>query len=122
MSNRAQPPPRSHSAKPILFIDVDGVLNPFAVRPRVVPPGFTEHRIQGYRVLLTPRHGEWLLPLAERFDLVWAASWNKQQISKLGYGSASPTCQQLRSEMSTGPEGGTARDRALCGSAAARVD
>ena len=60
---------------PLLFLDVDGVLNPYAVRPRVVPPGFIEHTIQGYRVLLTPRHGDWLRPLADRVELVWATTW-----------------------------------------------
>ena len=60
---------------PLLLLDVDGVLNPFAVRPGVVPPGFTEYTLLGYRVLLTARHGEWLAPFREWFEVAWATTW-----------------------------------------------
>jgi hypothetical protein len=63
------------ASKPLLLLDVDGVFNPFAFRPGVVPPGFTEHTLDGYRVLLNPRHGEWLAPFAMRFEFAWATTW-----------------------------------------------
>jgi hypothetical protein len=63
--------------KPLLLLDVDGVLNPFAVRPGIVPSGFVEHTILGYRVLLARRHGDWLTSLADRFELVWATTWEE---------------------------------------------
>jgi hypothetical protein len=67
-----------------LSIDVDGVLNPFAVRRGVVPPGFEEHAIQGYRVLLNRRHGELLMGLADRFELVWATTWEADANREIG--------------------------------------
>lgn len=67
--------PRGPAMRPLLMLDVDGVLNPFAVRPGTIPPGFARHTILGYPVLLTPRHGEWLRPMLQRFELVWATTW-----------------------------------------------
>lgn len=67
----------------LLLIDVDGVLNPF-VPGGVVPVGFDEHRIDGMRVLLTPRHGEWLRSLATDFDLVWASTWESDANRHIG--------------------------------------
>lgn len=72
------------SETPLLFLDVDGVLNPFAVPRRFVPPGFIEHSIQGYRVLLTPRHGDWLRAFEGRFELVWATTWEEQANVEIG--------------------------------------
>lgn len=64
--------------RPLLLIDVDGVLNPLAVQPRGhVPPGFTAYEFDGLRVLLSTRHGAWLTGLAGDFDLVWATSWEE---------------------------------------------
>jgi hypothetical protein len=60
--------------KPLLLLDVDGVLNPLGVREA---PGFTEHRLGGMRVLLSPDHGRWLASLADRYDLTWATSWER---------------------------------------------
>jgi hypothetical protein len=62
--------------KPFLLIDVDGVLNPLAVRPPGdVPPGFVAYDLDGFRVFLAREHGSWLTGLAVDFDLVWATSW-----------------------------------------------
>jgi hypothetical protein len=66
------------SRRPLLLLDVDGVLNPFAAKPGHIPPGFSEHTLLGYRVLLTPRHGEWLARLGDRFELVWATTWEHE--------------------------------------------
>jgi hypothetical protein len=64
------------SPRPLLLIDVDGVLNPLAVQPPGhVPPGFTAYDMDGLRVLLAAHHGMWLSELAVDFDLVWATSW-----------------------------------------------
>lgn len=60
---------------PIFFIDVDGVLNPFAAE--TCPAGFQEHELfpgeEPVRVCLD--HGGWLRELADRFELVWASAW-----------------------------------------------
>lgn len=56
---------------PLLCLDVDGVLNPLGT----LPAGFIEHRLDGYLVALSPAHGPALRALAERFELVWATTW-----------------------------------------------
>jgi hypothetical protein len=64
------------NVRPLLLIDVDGVLNPMAIRPHGhVPPGFAAYDLDGIRVLLAAHHGVWLSGLAADFDLVWATSW-----------------------------------------------
>lgn len=59
--------------RPYLLIDVDGVLNPFGTGR--APDGFARHKLFGYDVWLSPRHGLWLNALATWFDLVWATTW-----------------------------------------------
>jgi len=62
--------------RPLLLIDVDGVLNPLVVQPPGhVPPGFTAYDLADHRVLLAAHHGAWLSDLASDFDLVWATTW-----------------------------------------------
>jgi hypothetical protein len=60
---------------PLLLLDVDGVLNPFAAP--ACPPGFSEHDFfPGEEpVRVCPAHGPWLQELATRFRLVWATAW-----------------------------------------------
>ncbi|MEU6850291.1 HAD domain-containing protein [Actinacidiphila alni] len=60
-------------ARPLLFLDVDGVLNP------VLPsPDFAAHDILASTVLLSARHGAWLRELADVYDLVWATTWEHE--------------------------------------------
>ena len=60
---------------PLLLLDVDGVLNPFAAA--ACPPGYTEHEFFPGEdpVRLCPAHGPWLRELAARFRIVWATAW-----------------------------------------------
>ncbi|MFE2727008.1 HAD domain-containing protein [Kitasatospora sp. NPDC059327] len=60
--------------KPLLFLDVDGVLNPVCPRPEA---GFDVHTLLGYSVLLSARHGAWLRELAGAYELVWATTWEE---------------------------------------------
>jgi hypothetical protein len=60
--------------RPLLLLDVDGVLNPLGVREA---PGFTAHHLGGMRVLLSPDHGRWLSSLSDVFELTWATSWER---------------------------------------------
>lgn len=63
---------------PLLLLDVDGVLNPFAAP--VCPDGYTEHDMfPGEEpVRLCAAHGAWLRELASRFELVWATAWGAE--------------------------------------------
>ena len=65
--------------KPLLYVDVDGVLNPSSPSDR-----FLEHEVEGLTVRLSPEHGEWLKELAERYDLVWATTWEHLANEHLG--------------------------------------
>ena len=60
--------------RPLLFVDVDGVLSPF---------GFDElpgplHLVDGIPHCLPPAGGERLARLAESFELVWATGWEEK--------------------------------------------
>lgn len=76
----------------LLLLDVDGVLNPFAVTPTARPLGYRTYRYtpdgrwysgrnvrrhQGVRVWLHPAHGARLRELAAAagLDLAWATTW-----------------------------------------------
>jgi HAD domain in Swiss Army Knife RNA repair proteins len=66
------------SGLPLLLLDVDGVLNPFAAP--ACPPGYTEHEFfPGEEpVRLCRAHGPWLQELATRFQIVWATAWGTE--------------------------------------------
>lgn len=84
--------------KPILFLDVDGPLNPYAAKPHRRPEGYSTHRFNPLtsdgvtrwtvhhkhplRVWLNPSHGPALLELG--FDLVWATSWEAEANEWIG--------------------------------------
>ncbi|WP_406001909.1 HAD domain-containing protein [Streptomyces sp. NBC_00829] len=78
--------------KPLLLIDVDGPLNPYAAKPQRRPEGYTTHRMrpQGWtgdrplRVWLNPGHGGELLALAEWYELVWATTWKGEANAWIG--------------------------------------
>ncbi|MBP5940377.1 hypothetical protein [Streptomyces acidiscabies] len=65
--------------RPLLFLDVDGPLNPYAAQPERRPEGYTTIRAavpshpRPLRVWLNPTHGPSLLALP--YDLVWATTW-----------------------------------------------
>lgn len=69
--------------KPLLLLDVDGPLNPYAAKASRRPEGYDTHRMRptGWqdpwqkplRVWLNPTHGAALTALP--FELVWATTW-----------------------------------------------
>lgn len=90
------------SRRPLLLLDVDGVLNAYAGWERidpslplgrgnlVVPPGFRAARADGYELLLRPEHADWVQMLSGRFEMVWATMWQHRAPAALapvvGYG------------------------------------
>ncbi|GGJ54541.1 hypothetical protein [Streptomyces brasiliensis] len=65
-------------SRPLLFLDVDGPLNPYAAQPERRPEGYTTIRVplhpgRALRVWLNPDHGPALLDLD--YDLCWATTW-----------------------------------------------
>ncbi|MER5354431.1 hypothetical protein ABT093_29385 [Kitasatospora sp. NPDC002551] len=78
------------TALPLLLLDVDGPLNPFAAEPQEQPAGYRTHHvrpdswlarfpgrpvgeIEPIRLWINPDHGPRLLDLP--FELVWATAW-----------------------------------------------
>ncbi len=78
--------------KPLLLIDVDGPLNPYAAKPERRPAGYGTHRMsptgwtgaKPLRVWLNPDHGDELLALAEAYELVWATTWKGEANDWIG--------------------------------------
>ncbi len=68
-------------SRPLLFLDVDGPLNPYAAKPERRPEGCTTIRVavplgRPLRVWLNPSHGPALLALG--FELCWATTWTAE--------------------------------------------
>jgi len=85
--------------RPLLFVDVDGPLNPYAARAHQRPDGYETHRlltprwvaaerrrlsalglpykqVKALRVWLNPSHGPALAALP--YELVWATTWEEE--------------------------------------------
>jgi hypothetical protein len=60
------------TAKPLLYLDVDGVLNPMSP---CAPEGFRQQAIGALTITLSADHGTWLRELSDRYQLVWATTW-----------------------------------------------
>ncbi|MEV6219885.1 hypothetical protein [Nocardia sp. NPDC051833] len=87
--------------RPLLYLDVDGPLNPYGAKPEKRPAGYETHRltpaawldrhpntpparVKPLRVWLNPEHGPQLLALAEVFDLAWGTTWEHEANSMIG--------------------------------------
>ena len=63
--------------RPLLLLDVDGVLNPYAAA--TCPDGYAEYEFFAGEepVRVCPEHGRWLRELATRFELTWAIAGDR---------------------------------------------
>jgi hypothetical protein len=87
-------------SRPLLLLDVDGPLNPYAVQPDPCATGYASHMLKPtnwvrrhggvrddappLRVDLNPAHGPSLTALASAFELVWATSWMDEANEEIG--------------------------------------
>lgn len=70
--------PQNHSSgRPLLFVDVDGVISLFGFPPEESPPG-RFHFVDGIAHCIGDRCGERLGRLLDRFDVVWATGWEEK--------------------------------------------
>lgn len=72
----------SATSKPVLLVDVDGVLNPFKMKThKAESKGFDIHNISvpgddTYEVFISSSMMKMLFDMQENFDLVWCTTWN----------------------------------------------
>jgi hypothetical protein len=71
--------PSNHlSDRPILFVDVDGVISLFGFAPGAEQMPGPLHWVDGIAHCIPADMGERLVRLAERFELVWATGWEER--------------------------------------------
>ena len=61
--------------KPLLLIDVDGVLNPDLTNSQARRAGFVRRHALGYALWVSTAHGDWLRGMRDLYELVWATTW-----------------------------------------------
>jgi hypothetical protein len=64
-------------AKPLLLVDIDGVLSLFGFPPHAPPEG-SMHFIDGIPHFLSPTAARRLLALVSLFELVWCSDWEER--------------------------------------------
>jgi hypothetical protein len=67
----------ANSAKPLLLVDVDGVISLFGFSSDERPPGVFL-TVDGIPHLLSQRAGQHLRVLAPAFELVWCTGWEEK--------------------------------------------
>jgi HAD domain in Swiss Army Knife RNA repair proteins len=63
--------------KPLLMVDVDGVLSLFGFPPHAAPEG-SLHFVEGIPHFLSPAAARHLLTLVSLFELVWCSGWEER--------------------------------------------
>jgi hypothetical protein len=61
--------------KPVLFVDIDGVVSLFGFPSSAVPPRCSWHQVDGIIHLLSHDAADHLLALRDEFELVWCSGW-----------------------------------------------
>ncbi|MFI5004430.1 MAG: HAD domain-containing protein [Solirubrobacterales bacterium] len=72
MGGKETPPP-----KPLLMVDIDGVLSLFGFPPHAPPEG-SLHFVEGIPHFLSPAAARHLLALVSLFELVWCSGWEEK--------------------------------------------
>ena len=102
----ARDPGGAEGERPILFLDVDGVISPFGFAQGAQPHGEL-HTIDGVAHCIGRRCGELVRRLAERYELVWATGWeqkaNRYLLSLLGLPPRELPCLTFDGSATFGP-------------------
>ena len=77
-------------AKPLLFVDIDGVISLWGFETNARPAGVFRN-VDGVLHFLSASAGNHLLALLERFELVWASGWEERANEHLPHALALPT-------------------------------
>jgi hypothetical protein len=75
--------------KPLLFIDIDGVISLWGFDTNVRPAG-AFHNVDGVMHFLSSDAGNHLLGLRDRFELVWCSGWEEKADDHLPYALSLP--------------------------------
>jgi HAD domain in Swiss Army Knife RNA repair proteins len=73
------------TSRPILFVDVDGVISLFGFAPGAAEMPGPLHWIDGIAHFIPEDVGERLVRLAASFELVWATGWEERANEHLPY-------------------------------------
>lgn len=90
------------ATRPLLLLDVDGVLQPVGAS---VPPGYERFTGSDSEVVLNRQHGVWLVELSSLFDIVWATTWGASANRFIGRRLGLPDLPQV--DLSDLPRTGT---------------
>jgi HAD domain in Swiss Army Knife RNA repair proteins len=88
-------------SKPLLMVDIDGVISLFAFGADAPPDG-SFHSIDGIPHFLSSKAPEHLLTLAHMFELVWASGWEEKANEYLPHLLGLPHLPYLSFERSVG--------------------
>lgn len=87
--------------RPLLLVDIDGVISLFSFDPGERPAG-SFHSIDGIPHFLSSGAAEHLLALARNFELVWASGWEEKANEYLPHLLGLPELPHLSFERSVG--------------------
>jgi hypothetical protein len=87
--------------RPLLLIDIDGVISLFSFDPEARPEG-TFHSIDGIPHFLSSAAAEHLLALVPNFDPVWASGWEEKANEYLPHLLGLPTLPYLSFDRAVG--------------------
>lgn len=94
--------------RPILLLDVDGVISLFGFAEEDPPPGGRFHTVDGVEHHIHDETGRRLTELAERFELTWATGWRHKANEHLPRLLELETGELPTVEFTEEPRGGSA--------------
>src|SRR5205085_2344289 len=94
---KTRPASRAMTEKPLLLVDIDGVVSLFGFEPNMRPDG-TWCQVDGIAHLLSSRAAEHLLELADAFEPAWCSGWEEKANEHLPHQLGLPTLPHLTFE------------------------